>query len=225
MKYAPYSFSKLSTYKSCSRKFKYVYIDKVPVEKTDITALLKGGAIHSIIEHYPEPSNHKLADKYKDIVDKFISSRLGQKYLSINSTREYDFGLTKSLQPCLYNDKDALFRGSIDYIAIIDNDLFLCDWKSGKQKDEKYQDYNQLMFYAIYFFQKYPSINKINISYVYVEHDEIENSLTLDRQYLNNYISDLINLIKSAEHEVEFKKNVTRLCDWCEYKSHCDVDE
>lgn len=224
MKYSPYSFSKLNSFKSCNRKFKYIYIDKVQPEKTDMTALLKGGAIHSIIEHYPNQSNHKLAEKYQSIADKFISSKLGQKYLTINSTREFDFGLTKELQPYLYNDKAALFRGSVDYIALIDNELYLCDWKSGKEKDEKYQDYNQLMFYAIYFFQKYQSINKINISYVYVEHDEVENKMILERQYINTYITELLTIINSAETETVFNKNQTRLCEYCEFKNHCDND-
>ena len=99
MKFAPYSFSKLNTHKSCNRKFKYNYIDKAPRDKTDMTALLKGGAIHSIIEHHPEPTTHKLAPKYQHIVDNFICTNLGEKYLTQDSIREFDFGLTQDLQP------------------------------------------------------------------------------------------------------------------------------
>lgn len=123
MKYSPYSFSRLSTHKSCPRKFRYSYIDKVPVEKTDRTALLKGGAVHSIIEYYPNESSHKLAPKYQHIVDNFVRTRLGEKYLTKDSVREFNFGLKADLSVCEYSDKEAMFRGSIDFICTIDNVL------------------------------------------------------------------------------------------------------
>jgi intergrase/recombinase len=77
------------------------------------------------------------------------------------------------------------------------------------------------MFYAIYFFQRYLTINKIKVSYTYIEHD-IENKITLERKYLNNYISELNKLIGAVENDIDFKKNKTKLCNYCLYKTHCD---
>jgi|WetSurMetagenome_2_1015567.scaffolds.fasta_scaffold157632_3 CRISPR/Cas system-associated exonuclease Cas4 (RecB family) len=224
MKYSPYSFSKLSTHKQCNRKFKYNYIDKAPQDKKDMTALLKGGAVHSILEHYPYQSTHKLAPQYQHIADKFIETKLGKLYLTQNSIKEYDFGLTNKLIPTTYSDKEALFRGSIDFICTIDKTLYLCDWKTGKYKEEKWQLYDQLMFYAIYFFQKYENINTINISYVYVEHENMENTMILERQYLDTYIQELVELILNVEHDEDFKKTISPLCNYCEFKTHCDND-
>lgn len=224
MKYTPYSFSKISTHKHCNRKFKYNYIDKAPKDKMDMTALLKGGAVHSILEHYPNESSHKLAPKYQHIADKFIVTNLGEKYLTQDSIREFDFGLTKELYPTEYSNKDALFRGSVDFICTIDNVLHLCDWKTGKYKDPKWQEYDQLMFYGIYFFQRYPTIDIIKISYVYVEHEDMENDITLTRQHLDTYISQLIELITNIETDNCFNKNTGPLCNWCEFKTHCESD-
>lgn len=221
MKYAPYSFSKISTHKHCNRKFQYAYIEKAPKSKVDMTALLKGGAIHSILENYPVMSTHKLAPKYQHIADKFIATNLGEKYLSSDSIREFSFGLTKDLEPCLYSDKDALLRGFVDFICTIDNILHLIDWKSGKAKDERWQDYNQLMFYAIYFFKRYPNIDIIKISYVYVEHEDHENTMILERKFLQNYIDELTGLINDIENDTEFNKNESKLCDWCDYNEYC----
>lgn len=219
--YRPYSFSKLDTYDQCNAMFKFQYIDKAPKSETDLTPLLKGGAVHSILENYPEESTHKLAPKYQHIADAFIESHLGKKYLHRDSTREYSFGLTPELEPCEYKDKTAVFRGFIDYICIIDGVINLIDWKTSKKmKEEKWQNFNQLMFYAIYFFKKYPTVNTIKISYVYVEHND-ENSITLERKYLENYIQQLMNLIESVEQDTEFKKNITKLCEWCQYQEHC----
>lgn len=177
-----------------------------------------------LLEHYPNETTHKLAPKYQHIADKFITTTLGEKYLTQDSIREYDFGLTKDLSPTTYSDKEALFRGSIDFICTIDDVLHLCDWKTGKYKDPKWQEYDQLMFYGIYFFQRYPNINKIKISYVYVEHEDMENDLTLERQHLDGYVNQLLELINNAETDEDFIKNPTVLCDWCQYKTHCDND-
>jgi len=121
MFFRPYSYSRLSTYSQCPKKFNYKYHLKLTPAPTDKTALLKGGAVHSILENYPYPTTHKLAPKYQKIVDNFIKTNLGQQYLFRDSTREYDFGLTYDLKPTDYNDKAALFRGSVDYVCIIDN--------------------------------------------------------------------------------------------------------
>jgi CRISPR/Cas system-associated exonuclease Cas4 (RecB family) len=224
MKYSPYSFSKLATHKHCNRKFKYNYIDKAPKDKMDMTALLKGGAVHSILEHYPNESSHKLAPKYQHIADKFIVTNLGEKYLTQDSIREFDFGLTMDLMPTSYSDKEALFRGSVDFICTIDDVLHLCDWKTGKYKEPKWQEYDQLMFYGIYFFQRYPTINTIKISYVYIEHEDHENTIELQREYLTTYVNQLLELIKNVETDEVFEKSPGRLCEWCDFKTHCSSD-
>lgn len=47
------SWSGLTTYKQCPRRFKFRYIDKVPEERTG-SALLYGGAIHQAVERIHE---------------------------------------------------------------------------------------------------------------------------------------------------------------------------
>lgn len=121
MKFAPYAFSKVSSYLHCPRKFKYIYIDKIKTKTdVDMTALHKGRAVHDMLEKYPEPSNAYLADKYKYIVDSFIKTDLGKKYLSCDSIREMSFGISKTLQETTYRDKTALYRGKIDHICTIE---------------------------------------------------------------------------------------------------------
>ena len=222
LKYAPYSYSKVSLHDQCNRKFKYRYIDKLPTKPKDLTPLLKGGAVHSILEHYPNPSKHKLAKKYQYIADNFIKTSLGEKYLKFESINEYSFGLDRDLNCTTYKDKNALFRGYVDYIVVIDDILYIIDWKTGKFVDLRWMSFDQLMSYAIYFFKRYPTIDKIKISYVYVEHENAENDLLLERKYLDNYINHLMKLINDTEIDIEFKKSPSKLCDWCDYKEHCD---
>jgi len=80
------------------------------------------------------------------------------------------------------------------------------------------------MFYAIYFFQRYPTINTIRISYVYVEHTNYENDIVLERKHLTRYQNDLINLINDVEKDEEFNKKESKLCDYCEFQKYCIED-
>lgn len=223
MKYAPYSYSKMSLHGQCNRKFKYKYIDKIKVPFVYNEALLKGGAIHSILEEFPEKSTHKLAEKYQHIADKFLQTDLAKEIFSNNSIREMSFGLTEKLEPCGYSDNNAIYRGFIDYIYTQDDMLHVVDWKTGKAKEEKWQDYTQLMTYAIYFFQRYEKLQTIKIRYVYVEHN-LENPIILERKYLQNYINELMTNINNAEHDELFVKNKTKLCEWCDFEEYCDSD-
>ena len=228
-KFAPYSYSKISTYKSCPTKFKYQYIDRIgKLESTP--ELVKGSTIHYIIENtnlseenYTDEMKQNIKDypETLDIVKNFKESELGIKYLKDidkEPIQEFKLGLSKELKAYSYN-KESLFNGIIDYICVKSGELYLVDFKSGKFRDNRYQDYNQLLFYAIYFFEKY-GVQNINISFVYVEHN-LENDLELDIKYLDNYKRELLSSIKTIEEDSEFLQNKTRLCDYCGFNELC----
>ncbi len=235
IKFKPYSYSKISTFNSCPYKFKLQYIDKLKVPQ-NLDALIKGTTIHYCLENnklnynnYSEgmKNNIKRFPEVLEIVENFKKSELGIKYLNNikkEPIQEYRLGLNENLSNTNYN-KTALFYGIVDYICILENNnidlLHLCDFKSGKYKEPKYQDYNQLLFYSIYFFEKY-KIKNIKITFIYVEHN-IENELLLDICFLDNYKKELLNNIYRIENETEFDKNKTILCKWSHfYKVKCD---
>ena len=89
----------------------------------------------------------------------------------------------------------------------------------GKYRDNRFQDYNQLLFYAIHFFEKY-KIPKIIISFIYVEHN-LENDLELKIEYLDNYKIELLTSIKEIETCADFKPNISKLCDYCGFQEIC----
>ena len=51
LKYAPYSFSKISSFNSCPQKFKFQYIDKIGAF-IETPALIRGRAVHYCIENF-----------------------------------------------------------------------------------------------------------------------------------------------------------------------------
>jgi CRISPR/Cas system-associated exonuclease Cas4 (RecB family) len=90
----------------------------------------------------------------------------------------------------------------------------------GKYRDNRWQDYNQLLFYAIYFFEKY-KLEKIVISFIYVEHN-LENILELNINYLDNYKKELLLNIKTIEEDLVFCAKKSKLCDYCEFQELCE---
>lgn len=235
-----YSFSRIQTFNQCQRKFKYSYIDKLSTKFNP--AFAKGKAIHSILESWglenPRESrdeeNIEKTQKHFDIVDNFINSTLGKDVMSKKSAREVEFFLDKDLNPC--EKEDANFVGYIDRVNFFENavDLTpkveLIDFKTGKYKDLKWQDFTQLMIYSIYIFKKYNKIDKIKLRFVYVEHN-LENDLILERDAIKEVEKKLLNDINEIEeltkdflisnNENIFKKNITKLCDYCDFKEIC----
>lgn len=229
VKYKPYSYSKISTFKSCPLKFKFQYIDKIP-GKMDTEALIKGRTIHYLIENshllesdYTEEMKQNIKNYPEALLIKknFEQSTLGLKYLqNIDkpAINEYKLGLSVNLEGVEYSS-DSLFNGIVDYICVKSGVLYICDFKSGKYREQKYQDYSQLLYYAIHFFQKY-KIQKIIISFIYVEHD-LENEIELNIEYLDNYKKELLSSIAEIENCVDFKPKTSRLCDYCAFQEIC----
>lgn len=48
--------------------------------------------------------------------------------------------------------------------------------------------------------------------------------MTLNRKYLFNYVKMLIQMIKNIENDINFNKNKTKLCNWCDWKNYCFND-
>ena len=69
-------------------------------------------------------------------------------------------------------------------------------------------------------FKKFKDVNEVEIVYEYIEHQEF-NSVVLERQYLQNYSLELVKLIHEIENCEDFNKNISKLCDYCDYQEHC----
>jgi ATP-dependent exoDNAse (exonuclease V) beta subunit len=155
----------------------------------------------------------------KQIVKKFIDSDIGKYYLENNEVigEEVEFGLDKKLNPVGYYSKEAIIRGKIDKLIIKDSEYIIIDYKTGKFPEAQYHDNGQGILYALWFFRKYPEIQEIKMTYVFVEHLK-EHVYTFKRQYLQNYATLYSNKIIKIEKCEDYVKNETKLCDYCDYR-------
>lgn len=229
MKFAPYSFSKISSFQTCPLRFKFDYIDKLgKFQKSK--ALEKGSFIHLWLEkkglgitEKPEfkfslstPEDVKV---YEAIYHKFIETPIAKKYLNENVLGvEIDFGVKYDegkMDETSYWNKQALMRGKIDHALLVDDDLTLIDWKTGKVNP--WQNDLQLVMYAVWGFLKYPDVETINGAFVYIEHGE-EKPYTYHRKDLNALKARIAGEIRNIETEGDFPKKESALCNYCSYR-------
>jgi CRISPR/Cas system-associated exonuclease Cas4 (RecB family) len=211
-----FSFSSLSLYNTCPFAYKLSYIDKIkPVRST---ALVKGSNVHSILEKFPDfIASKEFKFHENSIVSNFLNSEIGNYFkdvlLNKKTAREFKFGLTKNFENDTF--EDSFFHGIIDLIFFENDELNLCDYKTGKFKEN--QDFSQLLTYSI-FFKKY---NKIKINYLYVEHNKI-NSKIVTKEDIENAQNFIIKTSDIILQDKVFKRNCGKHCSWCQFSEKCD---
>ena len=229
MKFSPYSYSKISTFKACPFKFKLNYIEGLRL-KSESVALEKGTRIHQIIEmyQYNKPSvlptfdykvlNKEQQEDAEEIAIKFCSSDMGMSFLHHDYIlgHEVEFGMDKKFNPVNYNSNDAMLRGKIDFLAKEKRKAIVVDWKSGKVRDQRYMSNEQTMLYAVWCFNMFDDIDEVESHYVYVEHDTITTFL-FKREYFNNYTKLYATHVFNIETTNEQPKIVGPLCNYCDY--------
>ena len=210
-----FSFSSLSLYNTCPFAYKLSYIDKVkPVRST---ALVKGSNVHSILEKYPEIQEKEYKFNENLIVSNFLNSEIGNYFkdvlLNKKTAREFKFGLTRDFENDTF--KDSFFHGIIDLIFFENDELNLCDYKTGKFKEN--EDFSQLLSYSLYF----KNYDKIKINYLYVEHNKI-NSKVVTKEDIEKTQDFIIKTTDIISEDKVFKRNCGKHCSWCQFSEKCD---
>ena len=253
-KYKPYSFSKINTYRSCPKKFKYRYIDKIKTEQVEAQHLKRGKFLHLLLEYNGDLNKIKHTQDFKklnlDKIPKETIKEWHQAYLKFTETegakkilskseiyKELEIGLSDDLKITNYGD-NPLLRGYIDAVYKIDTpekkSLLLVDWKSGNMP--KKQNYDQLLYYSLALFDLIPQekdggFDEIYLVFAYIDADPGDsgkdniNIQKVHRNKLELYKNALLNDIATIENEEEFPKLESKLCEWCEYNEYCFLEK
>lgn len=243
MKYSPYSYSKQGLFFDCKRKFKLSYIDKIPVSSEN-KALEKGNFIHLLLEAEISKSEsvHEEIQNYEfkllndeditlcyNIVQTLKDTDYFKNLLSIGESRKSDIHCEKGfsfLEDWIAIDKyinkedeeylECIMRGFIDLLILGSSSAVVIDYKTGKAKDMRYQSWEQSELYALWVMSKYSNIKNVKVIYYYIEHDTV-NSKIYTRDELTVLRTKFAKRLDKIENEIEFPKNVTKLCTWCDY--------
>jgi|TARA_R100000697_G_scaffold123247_2_gene155189 hypothetical protein len=160
-----WSYSSLSTFKQCPRKFYRTKIAKDVVEE-DKDFLIYGREVHKAAEEYGRDGT-PLPEKYefiKPFVDTLINTGGNKHY-------ELKMALTADLEPCDFKDPAAWWRGIADFVAITSKNALLVDYKTGKST--RYADTKQLEILSLAIFRHFPQVNTVKGGLMFLVAEEL----------------------------------------------------
>ena len=244
-----YSYSNISTFAQCPRKWKYVYNDHlktIPDQEAN-NPLYLGTAIHLAFE----------TGNVQDAIYNYKSNYYVITDLVENECIKLEYFIPKVLEllpqaECEVEISTPNFIGYIDRLVPLFTDsngikhYEIWDYKyCAETSKEKYLDSPQLSLYKWYFEQTHPGTIVDHLRYVFIPKINIKqkwNETIFEfRQRLQEHLdaseikiievpfnSDSITQFESCCQQLHtvksFPKNETKLCNWCAYQKYCESD-
>jgi len=160
MKPITWSYSSLSLFQQCPKKYYHLRVVKDVVEP-ETEALSYGTKVHEAAENFiklgtPLPPEYSFMQPSLDSLNKLPGEKMC----------EYRMGLTRSLEPCGFFDKDVWWRGVADLIVKGEDKAWLVDYKTGKSS--RYADTKQLEILSLALFKHFPEIKRVKAGLLFV---------------------------------------------------------
>ena len=240
MKYA-YSYSRISTYMQCPLRFKKIYIEKRPIEQTDIMKV--GSCFHSYVELLTKNIvNDKNYDE--DIWDKIVSQtgtpyseqvvadskelwsiyrQRYHKYLNpdVNIVKvEQKLTIDNNFSKIDWFSKEAFFRAIFDRIDINENQktLTIIDYKTGwSRKADRFQ--GQIYIWLLSKTMDLSKYEKINVVFAHVK-SAIEN-YEVNLSDIPIIEQKLFSIISEIESDENFHSKQNKNCQYCDFIAEC----
>ncbi len=233
-----FSYSKVDCHTNCPYQFKLRYIDKLKTydDFDPLSPLTLGNALHKGIETDVNTAIQEYYNSYPIITEKHIEEAIKLEYL-IPKVKE----LLPSDGKHEVKIETESFIGYIDYLYPVGDGTYgIIDFKYSNNID-KYLESKQLHVYKFYA-EKILGINISNLSFLFVpkiaprqkktetiaqfrkriidtlnSKEILVENVTFDSSKVQAYL-ETANQITNAK---EYPKNITKLCDWCNYKEFC----
>lgn len=212
-----WSFSRLNEYLSCPFKAKLKFITKL--KEPESPAFAHGNAIHSNIEQYilgaVDKIGFKLSAQALNIIDEARSS-----FRAGIAETEASWNFRKNWTETVWNDWNGCFlRVKIDFFAKKNGVVEIRDWKTGKYRDFTIEEYKkQLKLYALATFKKYPDVDTVEASLVFVEFDGHVESLGVARSEMHTIEALFMKDVETMMNDKVFEPKPSFKCKWCHWR-------
>lgn len=217
----PWSYSGIKLFDMCPKKYEAEKLTK-EVKFTDSDATIYGKEVHTVCEEYirdgkPIPEKHSYLQSYLDR----LNAIPGEKHCEIKVGVKKDDG---RLVACDYNDPSVWFRGICDLAIINGAKGFIVDYKTSKSA--RYADMRQLKLMAAALFLKFPELQKLKLSLLFVVSKEMVKDEVQVERGLDIFaeLNDLLTQREIAYNTGVFNPKPNGLCrKWCKVLScpHC----
>jgi len=237
------SYSKITTYKDCPKKYHFAYIQKLPRQEKPFTVF--GQFCHEVLENF---HRYYLDDKTKDISfieamqksfssarenwkDKLTKEQTDEAYailldylMIISAEKEDEKPIILDVEKKIWtpiNDEIILY-GYIDRVQKdVDGTLHVIDYKT--TKDPKYlKDRTQLLLYGYSLFVEDDSIEKIRTSYILLKHKMRYMTAEHSKDELVAAKDALLKRWREVIEDKIFRATPAKFkCTYCDYIDHC----
>lgn len=240
--HSSFGYSAVSTFEQCPFQYKCRYIDGLQTIPTDdpTNALVIGTALHKAIETDIDTAIEEYFNSYPLITDQHVDEEIKLRYLMPMVKERLPDGIHE------VQVIDTNFMGTLDLLVpISDTEFDLYDFKYSNNW-MRYMDSRQLHLYKYYFEKMNPGKRIRNMYFLFVPKVQIRQKKTesifdfrqrllneLEKvqpklepvQYNPQKVIDHLEITQVIPQMTEYPKNLTRLCDWCEYKNYCQKGE
>tara|TARA_R110002126_G_scaffold137958_7_gene282309 strand:- start:503 stop:1177 length:675 start_codon:yes stop_codon:yes gene_type:complete len=205
-----WSYSSLSLYQQCPKKYYHLKVAK-DIKEPMSEAITFGNTIHKIAEEYVGKGK-PIPEQYKEIEPALLAIRNmeGEKLC------ENKLGLTADLEPCGFFDKKVWWRGIADIIILQGDRALTIDYKTGKKS--QYADLKQLEVLSLAIFKHFPQVKKVKAGLMFLFADDfIKADYLPDNQEeaWTPWISEVGQLQSSIENGVWNAKPNFTCRGWC----------
>lgn len=216
-KFTSWSFSRFTDYVHCPFKARLKHIDKIQ-EPSNIY-LEHGTEVHDVVASYLKKKLTALPPEMK-----FIPSHMDM-FKKIRAAKEpfieEMWGFTKDWAPCKWDDWNRCWlRIKMDCSVINKRTMDVYDWKTGKfRPEEAANDYHmQLELYAVAAFARFPFVEKLNASLVYLEAEQIY-ELKFKKDQLAGLQEKWTERVQFMLNDTIFAPRPNNKCRWCHYRN------
>lgn len=165
------SWSRLSTYMQCPRKFQLSYITKSFREEEKSIHLVKGEQLHAQMEDYILARNgHKVMPLGFSPEVKQSLPYVDKLFTLFDAIHpEAQVACDLEWKPAEWFGKNVAWRAIWDASALSPNKCFIADWKSGKVYPYG-EGFGQLHLSSVIALERWPELPEVTSAYVYLEH-------------------------------------------------------
>jgi hypothetical protein len=201
------SYSGYTTHKQCGLKFKYRYVDRLPVkEQPRSPAADRGTAVHNAVEAY-----FKEGSPLPPEVKKY-AHRLWLVKEQTRCEAEKEWAFKSNWSPCAFDAEDGWLRGKVDLWSETDDALIIYEFKTGRM----YPDHDeQRALYGLTGLLTTPK-RKVTVIGLYFDlGEEVQSFYDLDslaayKWLWTKRINDTADPLSHIPHP-------GRHCKWCPY--------
>lgn len=247
-----YSASRLSTYESCPRQYKFRYLDRIPRTEESIEAFL-GSRVHESLGKLYQDLQRGEAPSLDDLLRDYHSQwgqhwhdqvkivkqdysvdhykRFGERCL-VNYYQAHTpfangqtMGLEHHVTTCLDADGRYSIQGYIDRLARVGTGRYeIHDYKtSGRLPSRSEIDADrQLALYQLGVERMWPDAEAVELVWHFLAFRRELRSRRTP-QALERLKGTTITLIDRIEADVEFTPSRSSLCHWCAYQNICPL--